>query len=240
MQALTDNDLRFVLQRLPKDIRQLLTEHAGQLYLGGGFVRATIAGEVPSDIDLFGANKALVDSIATILSSRRPGSRLHRTDNAITLLTPERMPVQFITRWTFESAQALVDSFDFTVCQTAIWRSGNQPNSRWESARGDQFYTDLAGRRLVYTSPVREEEAGGSLLRVIKYVKRGYTIQVSSLGNVVARLAWKVRESKLAQTEEGFGTVLGGLLREVDPLLVIDGFDVVEDHEPAPTAEGEQ
>ena len=74
MEGLTPNDLRFVLQRLPKDVRQLLTEHSGQLFLGGGFVRAAIAGETPSDIDLFGANKALIDSIATILASRRPGA----------------------------------------------------------------------------------------------------------------------------------------------------------------------
>ena len=62
---------------------------------------------------------------------------------------------------------------------------------------------------------------------------------VSSLGDVVARLAWKVRESRLAATEDGFGKVLGGLLREVDPLLVIDGLEVVDDHEPAPAEDAE-
>ena len=230
---LTPNDLRYVVQRLPKDIRQLLTEHPGKLFVGGGFIRATIAGETPSDIDLFGADKEVLASIADILASRRGNAKQHKTGNAITLLTPDRLPVQFITRWTFDSGLALTQSFDFTVCQAAIWRDGPNANSPWASCIGEQFYVDLAGRRLVYTSPVRDEEAGGSLLRVIKYVKRGYSIQVSSLGKVVSRLAWKVRDSNLARTEEGMGVVLGGLLREVDPLLVIDGFDVVDDHEPA-------
>lgn len=238
MAELTDNDLRYVVTRLPKDIRQLLTEHHGKLFVGGGFIRATIAGEEPSDIDLFGPDKALLDSIAEILKSRREGSRLHRSKNAITLVTPNRMPIQFITRWTFDNAAELTASFDFTVCQAAVWRSGNQSNSEWRSSIGERFYIDLAGRRLVYTSPVREEEAGGSMLRVLKYVKRGYSIQVTSLGAVIARLASALRDSPLAQTEAGTAQVLAGLLREVDPLTVVDGFDVVDEHEPLEEAHG--
>lgn len=229
--TLTPNDLRYVVQRLPRDVRQLLSEHPGKLFLGGGFIRATVAGEEPSDIDLFGPDPTFLDSVATILASRREASKVHKSKNAITLLTPNRMTVQFITRWTFDTARALVASFDFTVCQAAVWRGGNQSNSPWQSTIGDSFYVDLAGRRLVYTRPVREEEAGGSLLRVLKYVKRGYSIQVSSLGDVIARLTFKVRESGLAATEEGTGRVLAGLLREVDPLHVIDGSDVEDEHE---------
>lgn len=226
---LTPNDLRYVVQRLPHDIRDLLSENAGRLYIGGGFVRATIAGEEPSDIDLFGDDPAFLKTVADLLKSRRPdGTKLHQTKNAITLLTPDRLPVQFITRWTFPNAAALVRSFDFTVCQAAIWRHGNKINSPWCSAIGDGFYVDLAGRRLVYTNPIRDEEAGGSMLRVLKYVKRGYSIQVTSLGHVIARLANKVRDNSSVDT----GQVIAGMLREVDPLLVVDGFDVVDDHEP--------
>lgn len=233
MTELTQNDLRYVTQRLPRDIRDLLTEHHGKLFLGGGFIRATIAGETPSDIDLFGHDAEVLDSVAKILADRRPGSKMHKSKNAITLLTSDRLPVQFITRWTFQSARELVASFDFTVCQAAIWRGGSQSNSPWRSSVGEGFYVDLAGRRLVYTSPVRVEEAGGSLLRVIKYVKRGYSIQVSSLGAVVARLTNSLHPDRMAWNEAEIALVFGGLLREVDPLLVVDGLDVVDDHEPA-------
>lgn len=232
MHELVPNDIRYVVQRLPKDIRDLLTENHRKLFVGGGFIRATIAGEEPSDIDLFGIDAKGLDALAETLKMRRGGeTKIHRTKNAITVLTPNRLPIQFITRWTFDNADDLVASFDFTVCQAAIYREGNQSNAKWCSRIGDGFYVDLAGRRLVYTAPMREEEAGGSLLRVIKYVRRGYSIQVTSLGAVVARLAIAVRDSALSGDETGTGLVLAGLLREVDPLLVIDGFDVEDDHE---------
>lgn len=235
---LTANDLRYVVERLPRDIRQLLTEHPGKLFVGGGFIRSTVAGEVPSDIDLFGPDAKVLDSIAAILASRREGVKTHKSKNAITLLTPNRLPVQFITRWTFNNAEELVASFDFTVCQAAIWRSGNQSNDAWASSIGEGFYIDLAGRRLVYTSPAREEEAGGSMLRVLKFVKRGYSIQVSSLGAVMARMAAKLRDSSLATSESGVAQVFAGMLREVDPLMVIDGLDLGDDHEPE-TSDGQ-
>jgi hypothetical protein len=229
---LTSNDLRYVVTRLPRDIRDLLTQNPGKLFLGGGFIRATIAGETPSDIDLFGPDKAFLDAVSSLLASRREGCKVHRTKNAITLLTHDRLPVQFITRWTFDNAAALVASFDFTVCQAAIYRGGKgDSNDPWHSACGENFYVDLAGRRLVYTNPIREEEAGGSMLRVIKYVKRGYSVQVSSLGQVIARLADKV-DHRAGMGRVDTGQVIAGMLREVDPLLVVDGLDVVDDHEP--------
>ena len=235
---LTRNDLRFVVQRLPRDIRDLLSEHHGKLILGGGFIRAVIAGETPSDIDLFAHDADFLDSVAKILADRRTGKgdrvKTHKSKNAITVLTADRLPIQFITRWTFTRPAELVKSFDFTVCQAAVWRSGNQSNDPWMSEVGENFYVDLAGRRLVYTAPARIEEAGGSLLRVIKYVKRGYSIQVSSLGAVVARLASAVHPDRMGEwNEQEIALIFGGLLREVDPLLVVDGLDVVDDHEPA-------
>lgn len=229
MSELLDTDVRYVVQRLPRDIREMLTSNAGRVFVGGGFIRAVIAGEEPSDIDVFGYDKDYLINIAENFAKDRPGSKLHRTGNAITVLTPDRLPVQFITRWTFAGAHNLVNSFDFTVCQAAVWRQGKAATSPWKAQVGNRFYVDLAARRLVYTNPVRDEEAGGSLLRVLKYVKRGYSIQVSSLGDVVARLIGAMRESRFAGQQPG--VVLGALLREVDPLLVVDGLDVVDDHE---------
>lgn len=233
-QELSRTDKRFVVEHMPRDVRDLLTKFHGRLFVGGGFVRATIAGnETPSDIDLFGSSDAILEAAAALLADGRPGSKTHKSKNAITVLTPDRMPVQFITRWQFAKADALVASFDFTVCQAAVWRGGSASNDEWRSLIGEGFYRDLAGRNLVYTAPVRDEEAGGSMLRVIKYVKRGYRIQVGSLGAVIARLTSKIDASGLSQTEDGRAAVIGGLLREVDPLHMIDGLDVADEHEPA-------
>lgn len=93
------------------------------------------------------------------------------------------------------------------------------------------FYADLAAKRLVYTFPVRDEEAGGSMMRVIKFVKRGYNIQARSLGGVIARVAMKVRNDGMSHTETDFAQVVAGLLHEVDPLSIVDGVDLIDEHE---------
>src|SRR3546814_7268266 len=82
-------DLRFVAQRMPKDVRALLKKHAGRLFLGGGFIRSVIAGEPVNDIDLFGDDAEWLRKAAEGLSAERTGSRIHKTGNAITLLRSE-------------------------------------------------------------------------------------------------------------------------------------------------------
>lgn len=230
---LTLNDLQFVVTRIPRDVRELMKKYG--LYLGGGFLRETISQQKPNDIDLFGPNKVILDSASKELGEERQ-ARVFATDNAITLISAPRLPVQFITRWLFSSGDDVLASFDFTVCQAVVWWNG----SHWESRIAETFYSDLAARRLVYTSPIREEAAGGSLMRVRKFLARGYNIQAGSFGAVLARIFMKVRESGMTATEEDTGRVITGLLREVDPLLVIDGIEAVEEHDAqsAPFPEG--
>lgn len=242
---LTKADLNFILTRTPSDIRRQMKANERRLFLAGGFIRATLAGEKVSDIDLFGPNKEFSEGVANKIAVERK-ARLHKTDNAITLLSPPRVPVQFITRWAFSDAQSLVKSFDFTVCQAAIWSElvqkaeGETPEVyRWRSIISDRFYSDLAARRLFYTSPVRIEEVGGSLLRVIKFVKKGYNIQAPSLAAVVARIVSGLdhdlirREAAIENQgqEEREAFVIAGLLRQVDPLVVIDGVDFIDEHD---------
>lgn len=236
MQELTKSDLNFVLTRIPKDILKLLKTNAGKLFLAGGFIRATISGDKVSDIDLFGRSKDEMLNIAKDLTLDRKG-RYFQTDNAITVLSPPRYPVQFITRWLFADAEKLVQSFDFTVCQAAIWCEKHQSKIDEEtkytfhSMISDRFYSDLAARRLYYTHPVRDEDVGGSMLRVIKYIKKGYSIQAPSLAGVIARIVNKVDIEKAGKSELSISTVITGLLREVDPLTIIDGVDFVDEHE---------
>jgi hypothetical protein len=225
MNKLTAQDLQFVVRRIPKDVRQIMTEH--QVFLAGGFIRETISGGDVKDIDIFGQSKESLGIIADAFALKRE-VKPFRTENAITVLCPPRLPVQFITRWVFDSAGPLVESFDFTVCQAAVWF--DRSLGLYSSAVSDDFYSDLAARRLVYTFPKRDEEAGGSMMRVKKFLKRGYNIQASSLAGVIARVAAKVDWAR-AESEERAAFVIAGLLREVDPLLVVDGLESVDEHE---------
>lgn len=228
MSSLTNRDLSFVLSRVPKDVRKLMEKGA---MLGGGFIRATIAGEKPNDIDLFGESQEKLESWAKDLALSRK-ARLHTTDNAYTVLAPPRHPVQFIHRWTFPQAVEMVHSFDFTIAQVGIWFDSQ--TKKFHSYCHSDFYPDLAGRRLVYTAPERNEDPGGSLLRVRKFLRAGYHIDAVSLGRVIARLAMGVDEVNEAMKDRGeshLALVLGGLLREVDPLTVVDGVDLIDEHE---------
>ena len=182
MNNLSKNDIHFVVSRLPKDIRELMQKD--QVFLGGGFLRATIAGEKPSDIDLFGPSEEILDNCANKLVANRPGARKIHTKNAITIYQSPRLPVQFITRWVFDDPVRLAESFDFTIAQAVIYynRTPVQGGTRWLSWTAEDFYADLAARRLAYTRPKRNEDAGGSLMRVRKFLGRGYNIQVAGAG----------------------------------------------------------
>jgi hypothetical protein len=239
MMQLSKTDLNFILSRCPRDVLKLLRSNPGTLFLAGGFIRSTLAGEKVSDIDLFGGSADDLLRIAKDLTLERKG-RYFKTDNAITVLSPPRIPVQFITRWLFKDPGLCISSFDYTVCQAVIWTEKieidapdpelKKTKTIFHSAISDAFYQDLAARRLVYTFPQREEEAGGSFMRMVKFIKKGYNIQAPSMAGVMARILWKVRDEKMTD-EKWMATVITGLLRQIDPLHVIDGVDFVDEHE---------
>ncbi|RJQ44795.1 MAG: hypothetical protein C4534_06060 [Gaiellales bacterium] len=235
--TLTDRDLHFVVTRIPRDVRSLMKKYP-QLVLAGGFIRATVAREKVSDVDMFGPSEEYLDKAATELALSRKG-RVYKSKNAITVLAPPRMPVQFITRWLYDDPVGVVNSFDYTICQAAVYvrdlgfKISDKQQYRWESWCSPLFYPDLACKRLTYMAPERNEDAGGSILRMRKYLSRGYIIQADSMAMVIARLVkgvdWK--DAKHWQDEEYSSKVICGLLREVDPLVAIDGIDMIDEHE---------
>jgi hypothetical protein len=223
MNELLPIDLRRVVAWLPKDVVALLKKEP--LFLAGGYVRATVSQEKPSDIDLFGPDKERLDRLALELAHSRKG-RKHDTDNAYTVLAPGRTPVQMIHRWLYGDAERLVGEFDYTVARACVWWA----DDKWKSLVDERFYPDLAARRLVYCSPKRKEDAGGSLLRARKFLRQGWFIDAQNLGAVVARLCSSV-DWKQIPDEAQLAVVLTALLREVDPLIVIDGLDLVDEHQ---------
>lgn len=222
MGKLSSSDLSLVVRRMPKDVRTALYNNPGALFVGGGFIRAVVANEEVNDIDFFGPSGAL-RHVAEKFEQERKDVRKLVTKNAITIVTPGRSTLQFITRWAFDEPDDVVASFDFTVCQAVVWFDGKV----YRSVVGDRFYEDLAAKRLSYTSPVREEEAGGSMLRVIKYVKRGYRIQMGDLGQVIGRIFSEYRPDGPID----FAQYAVSRMQEVDPLTVIDGIPVDDDEE---------
>ncbi len=221
MLELDSNAKRHVVTNVPRDIKEMLTMNANRLVLGGGFIRDVLSSTPPNDIDLFCDTAERAAVLANDLCKAREG-RMHATQNAITVLATNYLPVQFITRWTYARPHDVLKTFDFTVCQAALWRQGGQSNAEWRAQTGPNFFRDLAGRNLVYTPPVREEEAGGSMMRMTKFLRRGWHIQIESLSLLIERV------SQAGITE---GKAVVELLREVDPLRLADGLDLIHDHE---------
>lgn len=225
MNQLDQHDLFLARSRLPKAVVTAMKSCTRGLgftpFIAGGFIRGVVAKEELSDIDLFVPSEQAGRQLAFELREQGAGGRQVQTDNAITLYGGP-LPIQIITRWTFEKPEDLIDSFDFTICQSAIWwdQVYEKDKGKWSSMVGDRFYRDLAAKRLVYTSPDRKEDAGGSMLRVLKYYRRGYTIPLSDMGKVIARLYKGINPEKCNMTDqEQVGMVIAGLLREVDPLI---------------------
>lgn len=238
--TLIPEDLHHVLSRLPRDVASLLQKRSS-LMLGGGFMRSIICGETVNDIDLFGPSVETLEAIAKSFAVERE-ARFHRTDNAFTVLTQGRVPVQFIHRWTYDDPAKLLAEFDFSIAQAVIWWTPSGIGE-WRSLTSEHYYPDLASKRLRYLTPDRQEDAGGSLMRMRKFLARGYHIEAHSLAMVVARLVQGVRDPGRFDDEKWLGSVLTGLLREVDPLTVVDGLELVDENQVAapvaPSAAGE-
>lgn len=228
MQSLVEHDLYWCRRRMPTAVLELLKKCGPRAMIAGGFIRSCVSGEPINDVDIFAPSVEAAKAMADDLVAGKPNRKLINTDNAITV-TGLRVPVQFIHRWVFDNPATLVQSFDFTIASAVLWYEPAQPafsdgekgcperKAKWGSLCDDRFYPDLASKRLVYRSPIRNEDAGGSMLRVLKFYQRGYRIPLDSLGAVIARLVGAVDLAKCGRGEGQVAKVLTGLLREVDP-----------------------
>ena len=224
---LLPEDLNYIVNRLPTDVRKLMKK--GNIYLAGGFIRSCIANEQVNDIDLWGADAEQLKVTAQLFAGERK-VRCMMTDNACTILTPNRTPVQFITRWTFNDPVVLAESFDYSIASAVVWYEPGVAGigGQWKSHCHEHFYADLAAKRLRYLHPVRNEDAGGSMLRMTKFLARGYRIAPESLAGLIARMNAGIRRDDFLQKDEGYqAMVYAGLLREVDPLTIVDGCEVL-------------
>ncbi len=236
--SLIDEDIAWIVRRLPKCVVDLLMKT--DVFLAGGFIRSCITNDTVADVDLFVNSEAFAKNLASELAAQR-GVKVYETANALTVKVGD-LPVQFIHRWTFETPEACVESFDFTIACAAIWY--DRVAKSWRSVCDGRYYSDLAARRLVYRSPIRNEEAGGSLLRVLKFYQRGFRITLPSLGAVIARLANGVRFDEVPAhlnyraREQWFGRLFTSLLVEVDPNAIL-GPGFVANHDVAQTPTGD-
>lgn len=238
METLTHHDLQFALLRCPRALvaKMKNPKWAGRVFVGGGFLRSIVSREEINDVDVFVGSKDDAETLAQEITGlnkwdwrdaeKKREAGIIVTDNAITL-TAKEPHIQIIHRWVFKQGKDVADSFDFTCCCAAFWfnlQDHSQPG--WQSYCDARFYPDVAAKRLIYRSPIRNEDAGGSALRLLKYYRKGYCAPIDSFAAVIARLVagvdhlstWDLTiDDKL--DEKRLTKVLTGLLREVDPAI---------------------
>ena len=237
MQKLNRYDLQFCLRRAPKPVLELLKANPRTSCIAGGFIRAVVAGETVNDVDIFASSPQHAQNMAAFLAAYgvrdgEPRRKVITTDNAYTI-RGFRIDPQIVHRWTFSDIADVVPSFDFTIACAAIFWCNR--NNRWDSLIDPNFYADLAAKRLVYRSPDRNEDAGGSMLRVLKFYQRGYRIPLDSFGAVMARMCQGQRAETFLGPEKDLAACFTRLLREVDPAVDPDHIahlpSLAEEHE---------
>lgn len=212
--TLTTRDLHWIVTTLPRAVQNVLRALPAQVFLAGGYIRSRVSNTPVNDVDLIVGSK---DAAKFVTDTLADGNKIWSTENAYTILG-RKPTVQVVHRWTFDTPEQAIESFDFTIACAAVWYDGEA----WRSVCHPDYYADLAAQRLVYLSPVREEEPGGSLLRVLKFYQRGFRIPLDSLAAVIVRLLRGVDDKTypgIWHEEKRLSTILSGLLREVDPMI---------------------
>lgn len=208
MSELLPEDVNYISQLIPWPVARLMQDSKQAIVLAGGFIRSVISGEPIADVDLWVPSAEVAKEMATKL--RNPTysdapTKLIETQNAMTV-TGLEWPVQFVSRWTFDTPQAVIGHFDFTIARACIW--WDAASLQFRSLCDERFYQDIAGRRLVYREETPMDGCGGSMIRLLKFYRKGYRAPLTSLAMLIERCTSHAAERK---------TDVLGILAEIDP-----------------------
>lgn len=180
------------MERTKLEVIEWLEDNAPEVFsairdhsaiIAGGALRDLFMGDKPKDIDLFVRSAGHAAEVVNHLVATTPDAGVTRTHNAVTIHSPWRRKVQVITRWMYDTGYDVIESFDFTFCKAAL----RYDDGGFTFSESSSFMEDARDRRLVYASPQRDEDAAGSLVRVNRFLSRGYTIDSENFVKVLAR-----------------------------------------------------
>lgn len=203
---LLPEDLTRVVNRIPSSVKAAFQKETKfPKIIAGGFIRATVAREEISDLDIFVPTLGQAKDLAFAIQrgQQNPNRELKQTstENAITI---KGLPVvvQLIHKVPFHNWSDVIGGFDYTICKAAVIVTDH---GNWGSAVDPRFYADLAARRLVYS---RSSTPGGSLVRLLKFTRRGYSIDAENLAALMEAM-------HSAMNEDGNGIDAIDLIRKV-------------------------
>lgn len=188
---LEPQDLDKAVRLLPTRLVDLMVREGKKVVVAGGYLRSILLRERIKDIDVFSPSAEIAEKNFRVLSTESSVTQntildVIITGNAYTIKKLEGKDVQFIHKWCYPTPEALIKSFDFTISCAAFW--WDEDKNDWDSVVDEKFYHDCAAKRLTFRFPNRKEEPAGSILRVLKFAQRGYTIDNKSLAGVAVKL----------------------------------------------------
>jgi hypothetical protein len=135
-------------------------------FIAGGALTSAFTNQTINDVDFYFKSKDhFIDAITLAYSERL--WCVAATDRAVTFAEGDNI-IQLMHFDFFETAEAIFDAFDYTVCMAAY------DLDKKEFVFHDDFMKHSAQRYLRFHSGTRYPY--GSLMRVLKYQQRGYTI----------------------------------------------------------------
>lgn len=156
--------------------RETLKAGAGRwddAWLAGGAITSIFTKQPIKDYDIyFKSNKAFVDAVYKAFEEDGLYC-LNVSKRAVTFSRGSDI-LQFICCDFFETPQAIFDSFDFTVCMATLDLS-----EEGDFTFHEDFWKHNAQKYLSFNPKTKYPIA--SLLRVLKYQQRGYTISQGEL-----------------------------------------------------------
>ena len=127
-------------------------------WIAGGAIRRVMQGKTPdTDIDYFFKNERQFEDFRA-----KMGEPAHTNDHVSTWYLKQGK-VQAITIKYYPSAEMVLDSFDFTICQFAF--------DGFDFITGPHALWDLANKKLI---PHKISYAASSMRRAIKYAGQGF------------------------------------------------------------------
>lgn len=232
MDALVDQGLRtispenvqYLVEKIPLGVLSVLQKLKWQnnAFIAGGFLRQPFDGVPVSDLDIWVSQGAgYADMMRDELRRVFPRATVVETEFAYTFHGKGmKLPVQVIHRWRFNTPAEVVAHFDFTCCAAAMWLSGT---GQWLAVADDAFAHDCMYQKLVYRVPklAKAEDVAGSLLRMCKYLRKGYSMPPEDLAALIVRF-------NLAMIHE-----------KKHPMKIMDVIDVLREVDPLPPVKTE-
>lgn len=186
-------DVEQVVAALPPGLTTILKRTG--VVVAGGFIRDTLIGIEPSDVDVFASEgnlqAVLQMKVPVWIQKNKLVWETQLEPRVIQLImVGQNLQLQHLTR------------FDYTCCSVAIWWQRNQ----WVGTAHSQFYETLRERRLVPLCSANLRP-GSSMKRLCKLVAKGWIANSDTWAMVVAATlmgtplpgAWLMTERQLLE-----------------------------------------